>query len=241
MKWLESRGRHSYLSWVVLLAVVVFAGCATPKQAIAPRIETIDVPPLNEERRGELGDTLVQKGKVFTYDAVRLENTVTAGDGVLLKKLTLDPGVLKASMMGKERIYYSTPNLIVYDGMLGTQMQLGGLAVSLKDEKDVRFHLNGAVVMKPKPQPILTKIQISAPERPSFRQEFIYNGRTGDTLKFLYREFGSDFMRAPFSQEAQYDLKDGNTIGFRGLRIEVIEASNTAIKYRVLASFPDPK
>jgi hypothetical protein len=46
-------------------------------------------------------------------------------------------------------------------------------------------------------------------------------------------------MRAPFSQEIQYDLADGNIIGFKGVRIEVIEAANTQIKYRVLASFPD--
>ena len=219
--------------------IALFSGCATPKSSIAPNLRIVDIPPLGEVRTSELGDTLVEKGKVYTYDAVRLSNTVSAGDGVLLKKLTLEPGVLKASMRDDERIYYVTDKLAVYDALLGTQMQVGGLAISLKDEKDIKFNLNGHAVLTPKPAPILSKTQVADVDRPSFRQELIYNGRSADTLKFLYREYSSDLLRAPFSQEVQYDLKDGMTIGFKGVRIEVVEASNTKIKFRVLSSFPD--
>lgn len=77
-------------------------------------------------------------------------------------------------------------------------------------------------------------------DTPGFRQELIYNGRSGDTVKFLYREFSGDYARPPFSQEVQYDLKDGSMIGFKSVRIEVLEASNTRLSYRVLSSFPDP-
>jgi hypothetical protein len=34
-------------------------------------------------------------------------------------------------------------------------------------------------------------------------------------------------------------LSTEQTIGFKTVRIEVIEATNTRIKYKVLASFPD--
>lgn len=71
----------------------------------------------------------------------------------------------------------------------------------------------------------------------NFVQQLIYNGRSGDTLKFIYRELSDDMLRAAFSQEVQYDLSQSTEIGFKGVRIEVIEASNTSITYKVLSNF----
>lgn len=227
-----------YITVVSLAAALFSAGCTTPKQPISASSHIIDVPALGEDRTAELGETLVEKGVIYTYDAIRLENMVTAGDGILLKKLTLQPGLLKASLRDDQRIYFSTDKLAVYDAILGTQMQLGGLAISINDETNIRFHLNGVAMMTPKPKPIYTRTQVADTDRPSFRQELIYNGRTGNALKFLYREYSSDVLRAPFSQEIQYDLSEGTTIGFKGARIEVIEASNTKLRYRVISSFP---
>ena len=75
----------------------------------------------------------------------------------------------------------------------------------------------------------------------SFRQELIYNGRTTDTVKFLYRELKDSYLRAPFTQEVTYDLKDGSEIGFKGARLKIIEASNTKIKYVVTRKFDESK
>jgi len=46
-------------------------------------------------------------------------------------------------------------------------------------------------------------------------------------------------MRQPFSQEVLYDLSEGNIIGFKGARIEIIEATNFNLKYKVIKSFPE--
>ncbi|MAD94765.1 MAG: hypothetical protein CML33_04625 [Rhodobacteraceae bacterium] len=71
-------------------------------------------------------------------------------------------------------------------------------------------------------------------------QRFIYNGRIGDTLKFSYREFTvSGYARDAFTQDVQYDLKEGSIIGFKGARVEVIEATNREITYKVIAYFSD--
>ncbi|MDN4592141.1 hypothetical protein DBA29_27040 [Xenophilus aerolatus] len=69
----------------------------------------------------------------------------------------------------------------------------------------------------------------------------IYGGRVGDQIKLTYREFAGELARTAFSQDVQYDLTTDKTIGFKGVRIEVISATNTKLEYRVLKSFPDPQ
>lgn len=78
---------------------------------------------------------------------------------------------------------------------------------------------------------------IEEPSETDFKQELIYNGRVGDDLRFVYREFASRAARSAFSQEAQYDLQESNIIGFKGARIEVLEATNSSIRYRVISNF----
>lgn len=70
-----------------------------------------------------------------------------------------------------------------------------------------------------------------------FKKEMVYNGKSGTGLKFVYREYVNDLARPAFFQELQYDLADSNIIGFKGLRIEVIKATNTSIEYKVIKSF----
>jgi len=223
----------------VLLVILMLSGCASYKQAIPPKLTIISLPTIGEERSSELGETLVKKGKIYTYEGINLENTVSAGDGFFLMKYTLRPGPMKATMFDDERIYYTTDKFEAYDAMLGMQLRNGGISISKADMKDIRLHSNGMLVFTPNPEPVFSNMQITAVERPNFSQELIYNGRTGDTLKFLYREFSTDILRMPFSQDVQYDMKEGSTIGFKGVRLEVLEATNIKLRYRVLASFPD--
>ena len=70
-----------------------------------------------------------------------------------------------------------------------------------------------------------------------FKKEFIYNGRVDDGLKFIYREFYGDLIRPSFTQELQYDLSQSDIIGFKGLRVKVINATNSTITYSVLNVF----
>ncbi|MGA0604905.1 hypothetical protein ACO2Q0_02810 [Phenylobacterium sp. VNQ135] len=71
----------------------------------------------------------------------------------------------------------------------------------------------------------------------NFRQELLYQGKSGNTLKISYREFSADLARPAFSQDLTFDLSEGSTIGTKGARLEVIEATNTSIKYRLLQPF----
>ena len=72
---------------------------------------------------------------------------------------------------------------------------------------------------------------------PTDVKEFVYNGRVGDALKFVYREFKNNYARPAFTQEVQYDLSQSDEIGFQNLKLKVIDASNTSIEYLVIQNF----
>lgn len=72
----------------------------------------------------------------------------------------------------------------------------------------------------------------------SVKRDLVYQGRGSDTIKIAYREFQDGrFARPAFFQDLSYQLaEEGPTsIGFRSARIEVLEATNTEIRYRVIS------
>lgn len=65
----------------------------------------------------------------------------------------------------------------------------------------------------------------------------IYNGKSGQTLHITYREFSEDQARPAFDQELSYNLSEGNIIGFRGMQIEIITATNSSIQFKITQGF----
>jgi len=228
----------------VLLSVAAalsLAACAST-QAIVARTDIIDRPPVNVVAQAELGDTIVEKGKLTTYEGLILKNEITWGDGFLLKKYTISPGRLRARQRDATYTYFFSDKMTIYDAILGTSpYAAGGICIKTADPTYVRgFFTTSNCANSFKPAPDVQPTRVIDADAPNFRQELIYNGRSGETVKFLYREFSGDYARPPFSQDVQYDLKDGKIIGFKGARIEIVEASNTRLAYRVLSTFPDP-
>lgn len=66
------------------------------------------------------------------------------------------------------------------------------------------------------------------------RKELLYSGRTGNTIEIAYREFRGGFAAPAFSQNLKYDLSESRTIQFQKFSIEVINADNQRITYKVL-------
>jgi len=80
-----------------------------------------------------------------------------------------------------------------------------------------------------------TKQPVATPN--SFQQTLIYSGKVGNKLKIGYREFSGNLARPAFNNDVEYDLNESNLIGYKGARIEIIEATNEHIKYKVLKNF----
>jgi hypothetical protein len=73
----------------------------------------------------------------------------------------------------------------------------------------------------------------------NFRQTLTYLGHDSNKIRVLYQEFTNEMIKDKFSLEIEYDLSEGPTFGFRGARIEVLNADNRSLEYRVLEPFPN--
>ena len=78
----------------------------------------------------------------------------------------------------------------------------------------------------------------------SFMYDVLYQGKIGNKLKITFRQFfrsnkGAFIIRDSFTQTIQYELDSQGEamIGFKGLRIKVLKATNSEITYKVLSDY----
>ena len=71
----------------------------------------------------------------------------------------------------------------------------------------------------------------------SLQQSIEYMGRDGDSVKFLYTEFNDEMASPALNREFIVDLSKGNTLNFKGAEVEIINATNTSLEYRVISYF----
>jgi len=67
------------------------------------------------------------------------------------------------------------------------------------------------------------------------RRELLYSGRSGSTVEITYREFRGGLAAQPFYQNLKYDLAASRQIRFQNFTIDVIDADNQSIRYKIVA------
>jgi hypothetical protein len=239
----------SFIKIILLSASIIMVGCA-PKSFVPQGLNVKRVQPkkvvLNYPLLGsyksirELGDTLVSKIIALEIEVIKVNNSIDC-----CLALTFLTGTYTAIWEDNTGVYYGAPNnvLVRFTG----KRQIGGYVVpfgSRSSQQNVAVWQSGCLNCLPTvnyttdSSITFTRGKETKEHEPLFKQELIYNGKSGSNIKFLYRELSNDRMRAPFTQDIQYDLNESNVIGFKGSRIKVIEATNRQIKYVVLKPFP---
>ena len=71
----------------------------------------------------------------------------------------------------------------------------------------------------------------------AFQQSLIYSGKHSTKLNIGYREFSNNVARPAFNNDVEYDMDESKVIAYKGAQLEVIEATNQHIKYRVISNF----
>ncbi len=147
----------------------------------------------------------------------------------------------------EDRAKYRTgPHGNRFDRLDGAECALYNRGLSLLDYNcDGEFtHLRGGEELeKPVKYTLKPASQQITITRGSFKQEISYAGKIGNKINMLYREFyasdGKFMIRDAYTQNIVYELdEEGKAlIGFKGLRIEIIEATNLNVTYRVISDF----
>ena len=65
----------------------------------------------------------------------------------------------------------------------------------------------------------------------------VYGGKTGTKIKLGYREIWKNIIRPAGDVFVDVDLADSKVVEFKGTRIEVIEATDKSLRYRVTKAF----
>jgi len=221
---------------LILLLIYSLSGCATIHEASFHPIQPIKIktyyPSISATTTKELGETLLSKKIETTADIIKTFNPIR------ILHILLPVGTYYAQGGNTEDIAYGRSNIFLPNPNL-----IGGFVIpKLKESGQIKnvqvwWH-NLSSQMESEQSLTFSRGKETLVNNDFFHQELIYNGKHGHSIKFLYREFRGQMLNTPFTQEIQYDLNVSNTIGFKGARIEIIEATNQHIKYIVRKYFP---
>ncbi len=225
---------------LMLYTAIILSGCATVKidETSSVISKTGFIPTIGSKSTSSVGGVIFSQFSYLSKTGYRIEDGATIGVG--LGRIVVSDGdfLVKAQLDGKTIFCTEKPAYI--DPLMGPQ----AAACFIDADDDGRFesvkYRPGAVWFGKNIDTLLeySKTESISPHKDSFKYELLYQGISKNTLKLSYREYKDDFARVAFFQDVTYDLgSTPATISFRSASIEVFEANNNQISYRVLSGF----
>lgn len=214
------------------LLVVLLTGCAAPKYNYVPNSISISEPPIDSVSVVRIGDTMLRQGKYREHDALH----ITAIREISWA-YTLHPGYYLKDGEDETSEFYS-PGRAEDGGRIEKAFIADPwksvMAKKTAPELCVVTAFNVAVC-KVVQDIERTKRPVLAQD--AFQQTLIYNGRVGSKINIGYREFSNNTARPAFNNNVEYDLNESMRIGYKGADMEILEATNQHIKFRMLRNF----
>ncbi|WP_283709086.1 hypothetical protein [Pseudoalteromonas prydzensis] len=222
-------------SWkysVALTSALVLSGCASPDYNYLPETTQISEPAINSINTAYVGDVMLRQGKYSEHDSIYLPEKVEVSwaydlhSGYYIKKgedkdteTYMPSSDNEGGMIDKAAFADPWRAVMAYKETQELCVITAFNAASCTDNAN----------FERRKKPILT--------HDSFQQTLIYSGKVGSKINIGYREFSNSLARPAFNNDVEYDLDSSNVIGYKGARIEIIEATNEHIKYKVIQNF----
>lgn len=228
--------RDRQYAWFAVLAMlmITMSGCVTVAGNYRPETSEISEPPLDVVTTVNIGDTMLRQGRFTLHDAILLRADADVG---LFSAYTLKRGYYLRVGEDTESEFYQPSR-----SDSGGAIVKAALADPPKAVQAYKADPRLCVVTVFNVSTCTTQAEFKRTKQPvatsnSFQQTLIYSGRVGDRIKAGYREFSNNLARPAFNNDVEYDLKESRVIGYKGARIEVLEATNEYIKYKVIQNF----
>lgn len=225
-------------SLLCLAVFFVLQGCASQKFNYRPVMMDVSEPVINSVTQKAVGEEMLKQGKFTMLDVLKVEVPIRVS-----LAYTVEPGIFRLTGSDETANYYQIGGVGDESGTVSK----APLADSYKSIMLKRQPKELCVVTIFSAYTCIGEIDqsVTLMQRPmlfenSLQQTLIYNGRIGNKISIGYREFSNNFARPAFNNNVDYDLSESKVIGYKGAEIEVIEATNRHIKYRVIRNFNSP-
>lgn len=219
------------------IAAMALTACVSPTHNYIPKATNISRPSVGQVSTSSVGDEMVSQGVLFEREALLLKEDANIG---LFSAYTLRHGYYLKQGENKTSDFYQpspTPD--------GGRVEKAALADPYQSvqayKSDSRICVvtvfNASVCTKAAFQRLTKAIATDE----SFQQTLIYSGKIGQKIRLGYREFSANVARPAFSNDVEYDLSESSVVGYKGARIEVLEATNDHVTYRVISNFNEAR
>lgn len=215
----------------LLLPALILLGCAAPRALYQPGTETFSIPPIGEVASVSPGDQMISQGRNRIYESLEIRNPLAFGAfrlpaGRYIKESESD----QAEFFAWDEVTHPTTGGISSNGdSLKHLLVLKRLSTVCVQTFTSKIYCEDGLA--------IPRAQTAVVDHESFQATLIYSGRVGSKISVSYREFSNGHARSAFSNVAEYDLSESSIIFYKGAQIEVLEATNQFIKYRVLKNF----
>lgn len=213
--------------FIILAVSIISLGCSAPIPHYKEPVVTLtETPKVGIQTTVWLGEIMLEKGMAVT------QNTFTVNTEIDITGANLAPAKWKQTGTWNGHATYSTQHpfggfvapiansVLVYLDQISGEMCVNGFA-----------GITSCSGYYPK-----VKAETQN-ENNSFQQTLIYTGKVGDKIRFSYREFKGGIARDAFTVDVEYDLSESATVGYKGALIEIIEATNQQLTYKVIKHF----
>lgn len=224
----------NFSKWIIAaLGAFAATACVSPQYNYVAPTEQFSRPPLNEAVTVSVGEEMLSQGFLVFQEGIQIDQP--AG----ISGYTLHGGFYPQVGQDEETTFHSFA-FGNAPGEIGTLSQNifvdppQTLQAEQKGSQLCVVTILNARVCRERPFERTERVVANSA---SFQQTLLYSGRVGDKINISYREFSGSVARPAFSNDVEYDLGTSNEIAYRGARIEVIEATNSSITYRVLSNF----
>ncbi|MEL0646513.1 hypothetical protein V6248_03695 [Pseudoalteromonas agarivorans] len=201
------------------------------------KYKVIHTPSLNEINTVEVGENIYSKSYLF-YDNTSLVTLLTPAVGEAFGysvDTTTSDKIIKGPLKKWSKVGQDNINSFCFTST----------SICLSDPSNTNsfthFGIGAQVASNKLDLPVKYEITESEPSirEDSFKYTALYQGKTKNNIKISFREFKNDMARPAFTQDIEYELGDTGeaTIGFKGLRIQVLKATNMELSYKVLKDY----